>query len=153
LVYFRSYGEEGGALKPRLAALADYASVSFDGKLSIMGIVAEVYSSAMPFQLPPMYLVFSLEAEREEYGEEYPIQVILRYENGEGGQILDFKGALQVPRPERPGRAIANQLIALGGLTLEHAGTYIFSISVGEVEVVTVPLDVHFLSSEPTGGS
>jgi hypothetical protein len=154
LVYFRSYGEEGGALKPRLAALADYASVSFDGKLSIMGIVAEVHASAMPFQLPPMYLVFSLEAEPEEYGEEYRIHVILRYENGEGGQILDVKGALQVPRPERPGRVITNQLIALGGLTLEHAGTYTFSVSVGgEEEVVAVPLDVQFLSSEPTGGS
>jgi hypothetical protein len=37
---------------------------------------------------------------------------------------------------------------------LEHAGTYTFSVSVGgEEEVVAVPLDVQFLSSEPTGGS
>jgi uncharacterized protein DUF6941 len=140
-------------LKPRLAVLADYATVAFDGKLSVMGIVADVHTVEMPFPLPPIYLVFSLEAEPEEYGKEYPIQVVLRYENGKGGQIVDLKGALQIPQPERPGRAITNQLIALGGVTLEHAGTYTFSVYVGGEEVVTVPLDVHFVGDDPTGGS
>jgi hypothetical protein len=143
LLYFRLHGEEGEALKPRLAALADYASVAHDGKLNVMGIIAEVNTLQVPFVLPQMYLVFSLEAEPEEYGKEYPIRIILRYENGEGGQILDLQGAIQVPQPESSGRVIANQLIGLGGVTLENAGTYTFSVSVGEEEVVTVPLDVN----------
>jgi hypothetical protein len=153
LVYFRIHGEEGEALKPRLAILADYASVAHDGKLNVMGIITEVNTQQLPFALPQMYLVFSLEAEPREYGKESPVRVVLRYENGEGGQILDLQGALQVPQPERPGRVIANQLIGLGGVTLERAGTYTFSISVGEEEVVAVPLDVNVVGDELTGGS
>lgn len=140
-------------MKARLAALADYASVAHDAKLNVMGIIAEVNTLQVPFQLPQIYLVFSLEAEPEEYDKEYPVRVVLRYENGEGGQILDLQGAVQVPRPKRSGRVIANQLIGLGGVTLEHAGTYTFSITVGEEEVATVPLDVNVVERELTGGS
>jgi hypothetical protein len=153
LVYFRFNREEGGALKFRLAVLADYASVSHDGRLNIMGVIPEVNTAVLPFPLPPMYLVFSLEAEPAEYGKEYHIRVVLRYENGEGGQILDLKGPAQVPQPDRPGRVIINQLIGLTGLNLEHAGTYTFSIGVGDEEVATVPLDVHVVEDELTGAS
>jgi uncharacterized protein DUF6941 len=153
LVYFRFYGEEGGALKSRLAVLADYASVNHDGRLNIMGVIQEVNTPVLPFPLPPMYLVFSLEAEPAEYGKEYQIRVVLRYENGEGGQILDLKGPTQVPRPERPGRVIINQLIGLAGLNLKRAGTYTFSIGVGDEEGATVPLDVHVVEDELTGAS
>lgn len=153
MLYFRSYGEEGGALKPRLAVLADYASVAHDGKINIMGVIQEVNTSGLPFPLPQMYLVFSLEAEPAEYGKEFLIRVILRHENGEGGQILDLKGPAQVPQPQRPGRVITNQLIGLSGVSLEYAGTYIFSINVGEEEVTTVPLDVNVVENELTGSS
>ena len=79
-------------MKARLAVLADYASVAYDGKLNIMGIVAEINTVKVPFTLPQMYLDFSLEADPMEYGNEYPIRVVLRYENGEGGQLLDPPG-------------------------------------------------------------
>ena len=160
MVYFHSHGEEGETLKPRLAALADYASVAYDGKLNIMGIVAEINTVKVPFTLPQMYLVFSLEADPMEYGNEYPIRVVLRYENGEGGQLLDLQGSTQIPQPERPSRVLNNQLIGLGGVTLERAGTYTFSVSVGAEEVAAVPLDVNLVENElttdsedePTGG-
>lgn len=40
-----------------LALLADYANVSQDGKLNIMGIFQEVNPPVLPFALPQMYLV------------------------------------------------------------------------------------------------
>jgi hypothetical protein len=153
LVYFHSRWEEGETLKARLAVLADYASVNQDGRLNILGVIQEVNTPVLPFPLPPMYLVFSLEAEPAEFGKEYPIRIVLRYENGEGGQILDLKGPAQVPQPERPGRVFINQLIGLAGLNLEHAGTYTFSIDVSDEEVGTVPLDVHVVGDELTAAS
>ena len=51
-----------------LAVLADYANVSQDGKLNIMGIFQEVNPSEIPFVLPQMYLVLSLTAGPAEVG-------------------------------------------------------------------------------------
>lgn len=140
-------------MKLRLAVLADYTSINRDGRLNIMGVIREVNTPVLPFPLPPMYLVISLEAEPAEYGKEYPIRIVLRYENGKGGQILDLKGPAQVPQPERPGRVLVNQLIGLAGLNLEHAGTYTFSIDVGDEEVGAVPLDVNVVGDEHTSAS
>ncbi len=140
-------------MKLLLAALADYASVSQDGKLNIMGIFLEINAQVLPFPLPQIYLVFSLEAEPAEYDEERLIRVVLRHENGDGSDILDFQGSVRVPQPERQGRVVTNQLIGLSGVSLEHPGKYTFSIKVGEEEVATVPLDVNVIGNEIAEGS
>lgn len=140
-------------LKPLVAALADYASVSDDGKLNIMGIFHEVSAPGLPFALPQIYLVFSLEAEPTEYGEERLIRVVLRHDNGDGSQVLGLQGPVRVPQPKRPGRVVTNQLIGLSGVTLEHAGNHTFSIEVGEEEVANVRLSVNVVGNEVTEGS
>jgi hypothetical protein len=45
-----------------VAVLADYANVSQDGKLNIMGIFQEINATSLPFVLPQMYLVMSFSA-------------------------------------------------------------------------------------------
>ncbi len=118
-----------------------------------MGVIQEINTTVLPFVLPQMYLVFSLEAEPAEYGKELQLRVVLRHEDSDGGQIIDLKGPAQIPRPERPGRVLTNQLIGVAGVNIEHAGTYTFSIYVGEEEVATVPLDVNVVRDELAGGS
>jgi len=42
VLYSHSHAEKGGAVDVRVAVLADYANVSQDGKLNIMGIFQEI---------------------------------------------------------------------------------------------------------------
>jgi hypothetical protein len=140
-------------LRYLVAVLADFASLSDDGKLNIMGIFHEINAPSLPFPLPQIYLVFSLEAEPAEYGEERMIRIVLRHDGAADNEILDFQGSVRIPQPERPGRVITNQLIGLSGVNLERVGNYTFSINVGEEEVATVRMRVKVVENELTGGS
>src|SRR5215217_3944288 len=61
LVYSRSHAGKGVAMEVKLAVLADYANVSQDGKLNIMGIFQEINAPSLPFPLPQMFLVVPFE--------------------------------------------------------------------------------------------
>jgi hypothetical protein len=145
VVYFRSHEREGGELEVTLAVLADYANVSHDGKLNIMGIFQEVNAPSLPYPLPQMYLVMSFSAGPAEFDTQRQIRIVLL--RADGQQILNLEGQMQVPQPARPGsRAYINETIGLAGVTFDQAGDYGLSILVGGDEKATVPLHVNDLS-------
>jgi hypothetical protein len=131
-----------------LAVLADYANVSQDSKLNIMGIFQEVNPPVLPFALPQMYLVVSFVAGPAEFGSVKNIRIVLL--DNDGNEMLALEAQAQVPRPPRPGRrAFINQVIGLNGITFQRPGDYAFSILVGGETKETVGLHVN----EPnTGG-
>jgi uncharacterized protein DUF6941 len=130
----------------KLAALADFASVSIDKKLNILGIFQEINTPNLPVAVPHIYLVLSLEAGPEEYGKKILIRVALLEDNDGGGEMLHMEGLAEVPHPRYEGdRAFANQVIGLSGVTFERAGNYRFSVSVENEEIAVVPLRVNKL--------
>jgi len=142
VVYFRSHEREGSALKVTLAVLADYANVSEDGKLNIMGIFQEVNPPVLPFALPQMYLIVSFAAGPAEFDTVKDIKIALL--DNEGKEMLALEGQVPVPRPPRPGsRAYMNQLIGLNGVTFGRPGGYAFAILVGGETRETVSLYVN----------
>ncbi len=146
MVYSRSHEGEGEVLDVNLAVLADYANVSQDGKLNIMGIFQEINAPSLPFSLPQMYLIVSFAAGPAEVGSERDLRVALLHGDDQE-PILNLEGQLQIPRPMRSGsRSYFNEAIGLAGVTFERAGDYGFSILVGGDEKATVPLHVNDLS-------
>jgi len=131
-----------------VAVLADYANVSQDGKLNIMGIFQEINPPTLPFPMPQMYLVISFSAGPAEFGTTRNLRIPLLHSDGE--ELLAMETQMTIPRPKRPGsRAYINQTIGLAGVTFGRPGDYAFSILVGDDEKATVPLHVN----EPrTGG-
>jgi hypothetical protein len=147
VVYFRSHEREGEALEVTLAVLADYANVSQDGKLNIMGIFQEINAPSLPFPLPQMYLVASFEAGSAEFDSQKHIRIALL--DNDGDEMLALEGGVQVPRPPRPGsRAYINQVIGLQGITFERPGGYAFAILVGGEQKADVSLHVNDLSTQ-----
>lgn len=132
-----------------LALLADYANVSQDGKLNIMGIFQEVNPPVLPFALPQMYLVISFVAGPAEFGLTKNIRIALL--ESDGSEMLTLEGQMEVPRhvPLPGSRAYMNQVIGLNGITFHRPGDYAFSILVGGETKETIGLHVN----EPTGGS
>ena len=142
MVYSRSHAGRDGAVDVTVAVLADYANVSQDGKLNIMGIFQEINPPTLPWALPQMYLVLSFSAGPAEVGTTRDISIVLL--DGDGQEILRLDAQMQVPKPKREGsRAYINQAIGLAGVTFERAGDYTFSILVGDDEKATVPLHVN----------
>jgi hypothetical protein len=134
-----------------VAVLADYANVSQDGKLNIMGIFQEVNPPFLPFPLPQMYLVLSFSAGPAEFDTNRNIRVALSHSDGQ--EILTLEAQMRVPRPNRPGsRAYINEAIGLAGVMFERPGDYGFSILVGDDEKATVPLHVNRPTQEVTNG-
>ena len=97
MVYSHSHAGRDCAVDVTVAVLADYANVSREGKLNIMGIFQEINAPFLPFPLPQMYLVMSLTAAPAEFDTVRNIRVALLHSDGE--ELLQIEGQLRVPRP------------------------------------------------------
>jgi hypothetical protein len=151
LVYSRSHAGKGVAVDVNVAVLADYANVSQDGKLNIMGIFQEINPPVLPFQLPQMYLVLSFSAGPAEFETNRDIRVALLHSDGQ--EVLTLGAQMRVPRPNRPGsRAYINEAVGLAGVMFERHGDYAFSVLVGDDEKANVPLHVNEPLQEVTNG-
>lgn len=130
-----------------LAVLADYANVSQDGKLNILGVFQEVNPVGFPAAVAQMFLVISFEASAAEFETQKDVRVALL--EADGTEVMGLEGQVVVQRPARPGsRAYINQILNLQGLTFQKSGDYAFHILVNGEEKRAVPLRVNELPKE-----
>src|SRR3990172_9042749 len=111
-----------------LALLADYANVSGEGKLNVMGVFNRIWAKEFPAVHPEMQLVFRLEAGPAERGQEKTIEVKLL--DADGAVVQHLTGHLAVPRESRELTIQIDQIVRFIGITFEKAGDYRFDILV-----------------------
>lgn len=130
----------------KLAVLADYANVTAEGKLNILGIFDRISVTGIPAVHPQMHLILRLEAHPAERGR--PHRVEIRLHDPDGATVFEVKGEV---RPEGvPGRAIAtNQILTLNNLQLAREGGYNFVVFVNNDLKTEVPLDVEVTAHGP----
>lgn len=124
-----------------LAVAADYANVSNDGKLNIMGIFQEINPVAFPAAVPQMYLVISWDAGPAEFGSHKKVGIT--YMGPDPQQTVELETRLVVPEVTRPGeRAVFHQILDIKGLPILEPGPHaLYVLSAGE-EKARVPLYV-----------
>ena len=71
-----------GAMDVKFAVLADYASITREGKLNILGIFDVVNARGFPFALPLFHLVASYESGAAEFRSDKNIEIVLCDEDG-----------------------------------------------------------------------
>ena len=104
------------------AVVADYANVSREGKLNVMGIFDRVFARQVPARFPPMQLVIRLEADYAEIGDDHAIRVQLSDPDGEA--VVDIDGSF-TPRGGQPGQKTSvNHILQLGNVPLQATGTH-----------------------------
>lgn len=104
------------------AVLADYANVSREGKLNVMGIFDRVFARQLPSRFPPMQLVIRLEARPEELGREHAIRIQLS--DPAGAALFDINGDF-TPRGPEPGQPVSvNHVVGLADLPLQKTGVH-----------------------------
>jgi hypothetical protein len=132
-----------------VAVLADYANVSQDGKLNIMGIFQEINPPFLPFPLPQMYLVLSFSAGPAEFDTDRNLRIALLHTDGQ--ELLTLEAQMRVPRSKREGsRAYINEAVGLAGVVFERPGDYAFYVLIGDDEKAAVPIHVNEPAQEVT---
>lgn len=129
-------------MEMKFGVLADFASISREGKLNVLGIFDEVNPPGLPVALPIFYVVSSFSAGPTEFNTDKTIQMALQDEDG--NILIRLETIVTVMRPERPGtRSKVNQVNALVGLPFESAGNYEFVLSIDGRPEGSIPLRIN----------
>lgn len=130
-----------------LALLADYANISREGKLNIMGIFEQIHAQQFPATHPQLHLVIRLEATPFEIGQH---TLTLAFIDDDAHEVFAIRAGLAIPESQAGQNIIAPSIFTLNALAFPKAGMYEFVIMVDEQELGRVPLRVAQLPQPPT---
>ena len=125
-----------------LALLADYANVTREGKLNVMGLFTIINAPALPWVHPQMQLVLELEASPAEWDMQKDIEIKLL--DADANPMLAVRGGVKVPRGEAGRRVRINSIMTFGNVKFNAEGDYIFAILIGGETKKEIPLRVNY---------
>jgi hypothetical protein len=127
-----------------ISVLADYANVSLDGKLNIMGIFDRIRSAQYPaVHVGGAHIVLRFTANAAERGQTKRFRLVLLEQDGK--EIGGIDGEIPIP-VDAPLLSTINQIIALKVIELPHAGNYSFHILVNDEPKAEIPFVAELLS-------
>jgi hypothetical protein len=127
-------------MQVKLALLADYANITAEGKLNILGIFDRISVPAVPAGHPQMHLILRLDAHAAEKGRPHALEI--RLHDPDGQTLIEFSGEV-VPQGGGPGEAVStNQIVTINNLGLPVAGEYMFVVFVDRDLKAEIPLVV-----------
>lgn len=135
-----------------LAVMADYASVTQDGKLVIAGVFTRIVALRMPWQHPMMSLVFRVDVHA---GEPRDHEVRVTCIDPDGKEILPpIQQHITVGPETEATESSANLIFAAGGVSFQRSGRYSFEVFVDGEHAREVPFEVVVIpQAEPAAGS
>jgi hypothetical protein len=122
-----------------LALLCDYAMVSQEGKLSILGIFDRVNPPRLPGLVPSMFVVTSWKAEDDERAATKQFRIAVA--QPDGNELVKAEFSVVVP-PDAPEPIRINHILGLAGLLLPSEGRYSVRVFVDDEQEVEIALDV-----------
>ncbi len=110
-----------------LLLCAEYATVSKDNKLSVMGISNHVFLPQFPSKYPQLYLVVQLRARPAEYGRKFKLGIRL-IDQDAVRHLVDINVNLTIPNLKGVNKAEINHFVRLNNIEFPEEGPYEFSI-------------------------
>jgi len=109
--------------------LADYANISREGKLNVLGIFQEISAANFPAIHPQMQLVILWETSKAESGRQKEMEIQLR--DADGGKMLSLNAEFTIPDGPSGRRIKGQHIIGLNMVKFEKPGTHAFHVLVG----------------------
>lgn len=132
-------------MQVKLALLADYANVTAEGKLNILGIFDRITVQELPAVHPQMHLILRLEAHAAERNRTHAIEI--RLYDPDGLTVFEVKGEM-VPHGTPGVTSATNQILTLNNLQLSKAGGYMFVVFVNNDLKSEIALGVEVAAPE-----
>jgi hypothetical protein len=123
----------------RIAALADYASISTGDKLNVLGIFSNIMARGEPIVHSQMQLVVQIEFDSTESGKK---EMRIALEDEDERDVLVVGGEVVVPRAPRGEASVVNQILVLNNTTFPKFGRYEFRVVINGRLEATIPLTV-----------
>ena len=129
------------AMDLRVLLVADYANVTREGKLNVMGRFTNISARQFPAVHPEMWLIAMLSAAPAEYNTTRKLTVKLLNEDATV-EIMNWSRDITVPQGTAGRRVEMNQIVRLAGLVFPSEGAYQFSFLVDNDEKGTLVIDL-----------
>lgn len=115
-------------MRPLLFLAADYANITGDGKLNVMGIFNDINSFNFPARHPSMHLIAKLAPELSEYGQKRTFTIILM--DADANHIMELSGEINVPMGQGGRKPEVNIILDLKDIILPKPGRYVFVLQI-----------------------
>lgn len=123
-----------------IAAVADYASVTQEGKLVIGGAFDRIVAMQLPWRHPTMSLVLRVGLEPDDPRE---FTIAAHCMDADGHPVVPpMEQRVQLPLDAGSYGPSANLLFTMNGVQFAEAGRYAFEVFADGAHVATVPFEV-----------
>lgn len=114
--------------------LADYANLTGNGKLNVMGVFRQIYANRFPCRHLSMFLVIKIHADpiEELRGERI---LIARLVDADGSVIRELEMPFSFPERDGGVRPEANFIFQIAELEFPYPGDYAWHVFVGDVDM------------------
>lgn len=127
-------------MKVTLALLADYANVSEEGKLNVLGIFDQITTAVLPALHPQAHLVLRFEASAPEQGKSKDLRIELI--DADGRREMAIEGRFSVPTFEGRVLVTLSEIIRINNILFTKPGDYSFRVLINGEEREAVPFRV-----------
>ncbi len=129
-----------------IVLLADYANLTGNGKLNVMGVFRQINASQFPCRHLAMYLVINLQTDpiEELRGERV---LIARLIDADGSVLRQIELPFKFPERSNGVRPEANFILQINNLEFPYPGDYAWHIFVGDENIGQLEF---YLNQQPT---
>ena len=131
----------GSTMEVDILLLADYASVSENKKLNVMGVFNRIFAKGFPVRHREMFVVSKCSASIAEANSTKKFVVKLLDEDA-GVELLNFARNIVVGEPQAGKRYELNGILKVADVIFPKAGTYQVSVLIDGDEKASMPLYV-----------
>ncbi len=129
--------------------IADYANITADQKLNVMGIFSNISAPKFPVVHPEMYVVTQLTARASEFGRNFTWAIKLLNEDA-SQEIISFENSATVPPNDKGLPVNMNIILRLVNTVFPDPGTYEFSVLVDGDAKDSLPVEVIQVEQSPS---
>jgi hypothetical protein len=128
-------------MKPLLFLVADYANVTAEGKLNVMGIFNSINSFSFPARHSSMYLIAKLAPEFSEYGQKRTFTILLM--DADANHIIEVSGEFDVPKGQDGKKPEVNIVLELKDVIFVKPGRYVLVLLIDKDQKDEMTLHVN----------
>lgn len=128
-------------MKPLLFLVADYANITGEGKLNVMGIFNDINAFSFPARHSSMHLIAKLSPEMSEYGQKRSFTALLM--DADANHIVEVSGEFDVPKGRDGKKPEVNIVLQLKDVVFTKPGRYVFVLLIDKDQKDEITLYVN----------